>query len=376
MRVLIVSVTAGYGHHASAKAVSDRLEHCGARVLTVDLFKYISKLLYDTIDKGYLLSVKYARKPYGQVYSALETNRTLRRLSIANIATDTIANRFLSYIEKFNPDVIVCTHVFPAMIMDELKSRGRLSAVTIGIITDFTVHPFWDDVPNVEYIVVASELLTIRAKKHNIDPSRILPFGIPVQTKFTVSLDKAECRRELGIQEDRNTVLIMGGSMGSGNIEKLVKDMHASGLGLTMLCVCGNNKKLRARLSALEGRLPIKVYGFTDNVDVMMEASDCIVTKPGGLTVTEALCKKLPMILVNPLPGQEERNTEFLLNNGVAMNVTKSFPIGEAVFSMFSNNNRLRSIQEALISVSKPNSTADLCNFILNLKKDDATPCR
>ncbi len=368
MKVLIVSVTAGYGHHASAKAVSDRLEHCGASVSTVDLFRYISRLLYDTIDKGYLLSTKYAPRPYGQVYSALETNRTLRRLSIANIAADLIANRFLSFLENFRPDVIVCTHVFAAMIMDELKSRGRLSAVTVGIITDFTVHPFWDDVPNVEYIVVASELLTMRAKRHNIDPSRILPFGIPVQAKFTTRLDRADCRRELGIPEDKNTVLIMGGSMGHGHIEKLVMDIHASGLGLTMLCVCGNNRKLFSRLSAYQDRLPIRVFGFVDNVDVMMEASDCIVTKPGGLTVTEALCKKLPMILVDPLPGQEERNTEFLLNNGVAMSVTKSFPIGEAVFYMFNNKNRLLSLKEALQTVSKPSSTADLCSFIMNLK--------
>jgi len=367
MKVLVLSVTAGYGHHAAAYAVSDELESRGVIVTTVDMYKYASKALYDTIDKGYLFSTKYIRKPYGQLYATLEKNRALRRRILNILVSELIAEKFSGFIDDFAPDVIVCSHIFCAMVMDELKARDRLSAPIVAILTDYTFHPFWDDVPRVEYIVTGSDLLNSRASKKGIAPERILPFGIPVHGKFSRKLPREEARLRFGLDPDRFTLLCMSGSMGYGHIIKTIKSLDGMNEDFQILCVCGNNEKAFARLSKLHFAKNIRLFGFTNDVDVMMDAADCIVTKPGGLTTTECLQKRLPMIFTDPIPGQEERNAEFFVNLGAAMQCSKGFPVDEAVYMLYHSPARIRQMSEILDAIAPREPSARLAEFIMNI---------
>ena len=178
MRVLILSVTAGFGHHATAKAIGDMLESKGAEVHTLDVYAYISNLIKTTIDKGYLFSSKHMQTLYRLVYQLAENNGASyfnSAPSIINIINALGASKFAKVIANHVPDVIICTHVFAAQMVDELKKRKKLADIeTIGIVTDYTLHPYWEDVPRVQYIVTASELLTYRCVQRGI-PERPHP---------------------------------------------------------------------------------------------------------------------------------------------------------------------------------------------------------
>ena len=229
-------------------------------------------------------------------------------------------------------------------------------------------HPFWEDVPNIEYIEIASELLTQRANLKGITKERLLPFGIPVQKKFSEVRDKKSAREELGISGSDKVILLMAGSMGYGNMPELISGILGFDETCTILAVCGNNKKTYNKLKEIT-KDNVKVFGFIDNVDLLMDAADCIVTKPGGLTTTEAMSKNLPMILVNPIPGQEDRNQEFFLNSGLAIAVTKNFTIAEALFYLFNQPGRIELIKSEMKKLAKPDSSMSIARFAKELSE-------
>lgn len=376
MRVLILSVTAGFGHHATAKAIGDMLASKGAEVHTLDVYAYISNLVKGTIDKGYLFSSKHMQTLYRLVYQLAENGGSgyfNSAPSIINIINALGASKFAKVLTGYAPDVIICTHVFAAQMVDELKKRKKLDDIrTVGIVTDYTLHPFWEDVPRVQYVVTASELLTYRCEQRGLPAERILPFGIPVHPKFNQPLSREDAAAQLGVDPKRPTMLLMGGSMGHADHVKTLEKLTAIGLPLQFLVVCGNNKKMLMHVEQFaaryEGPCAVKPYGFVNNVEVMMSASDCIVSKPGGLTVSEALAKNLPMLLVDPIPGHEERNVEFLVNNGMAALITKHFPIDEAVYELFHNPVRLQSVRQMMQAVAHPDATERLADFVLQWK--------
>jgi processive 1,2-diacylglycerol beta-glucosyltransferase len=271
--------------------------------------------------------------------------------------------------KEFNPDVIVCTHIFSAQIVNVMKANGQLDAVTIGIITDYTIHPFWQDVSSIDYFVTASELLTRQAVKKGVSEEKLLPLGIPINPKFSKKIDKIQARKKLGIAEDTFTILLMSGSMGHGNLTKVLTSIDNLDNDFQVLAVCGNNRHAKHKIERLKTKKKVFCYGYVDNVELMMDAADCIVTKPGGLSSSEALAKHLPIVMINPIPGQEERNVEFMLNNGLAVNITKTFPVDEAFYQLFLYPEKLKNMAANIKLVGKPNATRDLCEFILKLKK-------
>ena len=157
--------------------------------------------------------------------------------------------------------------------------------------------------------------------------------------------------------------------MGYGNMLSTIQSIDSLGMNLQLVCICGKNEKLRQRLHFLKTQDEIVILGFVDNVELYMDAADCIVTKPGGLTVTEVMCKALPMILMDPIPGHEERNMEFLTNNGAAMSVGKNSSAAEAVYYLLSNPKRLELMRESIRLIAKPRATLALCDKIMEMKR-------
>ncbi len=370
MKVLILSITAGEGHNSTAKAVKNCLDERGVDSRILDTYEYINPLLSETVSRGYLLSTEISPRAYRRVYRLGELKeKNSSRHSVMNITNSILAVKMKEYIEDYNPDCIICTHIFAALIINAMKMKGKLTGIfTVGIVTDFTIHPFWPDLDYLDGFVTASELLENEARRKGLDTAKLLPFGIPINPKFSHSIDKKEARRRLGIDEDKYTVLLMGGSMGFGNLDTNLRELCGLRLDFQVLSVCGNNKKKKRIIDELiaEGALTKQVhnYGFVDNVDVMMDAADCIITKPGGLTTSEALAKGLPLILINPIPGQEERNTEFLLNNGMAQQVTATYPLSDALFQFFYYPEKVENLIKNIRIVGKRGSTEKLCDHI------------
>lgn len=378
MKVLLLTVTAGYGHHATAKALADMFEQKGAETKVVDVYEYISKVVRTAISQGYLLSSKYTPELYRLFYtksSKASKHRKQNKLNIVKIVNTLGAFKFEHFVDNFEPDAIVCTHVLAAHLISEMKARDMVKAPCVGIVTDYCIHPYWEDVVNMEAMVTASELITHTAVKRGIPEQRIHPLGIPIHPKFNQHISREDACEQLGLDPNRFTVLVMGGSMGYGNSRKLIKQITRIGIDFQVLAVCGNNKRAYNRLMAFkeeyQGDCTLHVMGFVDNVEVLMSASDCIITKPGGLTVSESIAKGLPMILVNPIPGQEEMNVEFLLNNGMASLVTKTFPLDDALYHLFHNPVRLRTVREEIRAIGHPDASEKLVEYVFDLVQNN-----
>lgn len=369
-KILIVSIKAGYGHHSTGQALVDYFEQRGCICSMLDTFEYINPILGDSIQDGYVLITKYLPDAFGKIYGTLAKKDTkYNKYSLMSILSNIVSNKLRDFITQFSPDAVIGTHSYACMVMTYLKEKGYLNCPTLGIVTDFTVHPFWEST-DIDYYITADPLLHLQMNKKGIPTEKILPYGIPIKQKFACSIPKQNARRALNIQ-DKQTVLMMMGSMGYGNIDEQIKALDAIDGDFQILCVCGNNEKAYKAIERHTWQKSLYLYGFIDNVDVMMDAADCIITKPGGLTTSEAMAKGLPIILMHPIPGQEDRNMEFLINNGSAVMVTDTFPLDEAIYEIFHGDWHLDLMRSSVSHLGKPNATEDVGGFVMRLLEDE-----
>ena len=363
MKALILSVKAGYGHHSTGLAMKACFESHGIECEMLDTLEYINRFLGEGVQDGYLLATKYMADAYGKVYSSLDKKEEPRK----EYSPEVVISKFLSkklekYMIEYAPDFVVGTHSYAAVLISILKNRGVLSCPTFGVVTDFTVHPFWEST-DLDYYILPDALLTSSAVRKGIDAEKILPYGIPIREKFSVKNDKAAAKRLLGLTSEP-VVLVMMGSMGFGDMTEVIKVCDDFAGNFQMVVICGSNEKARQAIDERAWKKRVRCLGFVENVDEYMDASDIIITKPGGLTTSEAMAKRLPLILMNPIPGQEERNMEFLVNSGSAMMITKTFTVENALYQFFESPWRRKTMEEAVANVGKPDSTQRLYDFI------------
>ena len=360
MKILILTISTGQGHTQTALALSEHFEKRGAECRVLDAYKETNPLLSDSLEKGYLMGTQYATGMYRKVYRLAEKSEH-HGAPFSRLANGVVGQKLLRHIEAFAPDVIITTHLFAALHLTYLEAAlGDIP--TIGIVTDFTMHPYWENT-RLDYYVTASPLLNYQCTRKGIPEYKILPFGIPVREKFATSIPKVEARENLGI-EDKPTILVMMGSMGYGNMTKSIRQIDKIQYDFQLLCVCGKNKKAKRDIERLKTVHTLYAYEYVDNVDVMMDASDLMVTKPGGITLSESLVKGVPTILMNPIPGHEDRNREFLVNNGLAMAVSSTCPIEEAVYQFLQNAWRRENLREGILAVSTRDPMRRLGDFV------------
>lgn len=368
MRVLVLSVTAGGGHNATANAIKTQLDGAGVECRVMDVLHYINKPLAKTVSEGYELVVAKAKPVFDEGYRLAEKRkRNADEKSQMRRNGKLLSRKLKRYIEVYDPDVIVFTHIFAGIILDVLKVENAFRAKTVGILTDFVFHPYWEEATHLDYVITACPQLVQQARKKGFRSEQILPLGIPIHPRFSVLRDKAESRRLLGLEPDKTTLLLMAGSMGYGNITRTVERLYQMELDFQLIVVCGKNEKARAEIEALPRRKPALILGWSNEIDRFMDAADCIITKPGGLTTSESLAKCLPMIIVNPIPGQEDRNTEFLLNNGAAIAVSPTFPLDEAVYTLLANPSRIPLMKQSIELLRRPDSAESIGRLILEL---------
>ncbi len=329
----------------------------------LDIFEFISPHLADSIQNGYLMSTKYTTKAYGWIYGlmAKKTHPYSNHSAVLSVSRF-VAKRIGRFSKEYRPDLIISTHSYAAICADALREMGYASCPSIGIITDFTVHPFWESTSS-DYYVIPDKAIIPEMEEKGIEKKKILPIGIPVKEPFTHKNDKTAARAQLGL-DDMPTALLMMGSMGYGNIKKILTAINDCPQKLQLLCVCGSNVKFKKTVDNFEWMKPVFSYGFVNNVDVMMDASDFIISKPGGLTTSEALAKGLPMIAVNPIPGHEVRNLKFLTDSGAALGVTSKFTMSEALSSMLGDSREISLMREKAHLIGKPLSTKHLYDFV------------
>lgn len=380
LNYLILSVTAGEGHNSTAKAIKAELESrstadCAITCSVLDTYKYVSPELAKIISDGYLIVAEKAKYAYRIGYSLAEMRKRKGDMS-KNLINYVMASDLAKFINSDNYDVIIFTHPFSGILLNVMKKRGMISNRTLGILTDFTFHPYWENCTDNDYVVMPDKLLLPQGLRKGFRKDQLLPFGIPINPSFSLHTPKEEAREKLGLNTHLPTFLVMGGSMGYGNMGDTVKKIDACGIDrdFQLICVCGSNETAKKEVDEIAetSRHKILVTGFVNYISTIMDASDCIITKPGGLTTSESLAKGLPMIIVNPIPGQEERNTQFLMNTGCALSTTRTCPIDECMYQLLASESRLRVMRESISEIGKPNSTSDTADFLIDLAKSPA----
>jgi len=368
MKVLLLSATIGQGHNNCAQSIANTFKKRGCDTKIIDMYGEVSLHLKQLISTSYTTSINLVNNPYTRflgtlTYATMEKkykNRQSKELAIYN----RLCKEMLTLIKKENPDVIICTQVNCVQVVNELKKQGHIKALTIGILTDFTVQSIWSNTKYIDYIVTPHQSLTYKFTELGVDSRKILPFGIPINEIFSKKLDMQKCRELLKVHADKKTILLTGGSMGYGDIDKSIKELDSLDVDFQMIVICGNNQRLYNKLIKLKTKKLIKIYGYTKHINIMMGASDIIITKPGGISISESLATSMAIIVNNPIPGMEDRNKEFLLNHGIAMSISKSFPLKDAVYFMLKNKILFETKKTISYLNSNPNSTVQLYNFV------------
>lgn len=368
MKVLLLSVTAGQGHNMCARAMQEAFDKRGVESEILDTVKYINQLTGNIVDKGYLTLGKRTPKLWGAIYDSAVKASVKRgpKVSTSSLYT-AVSQKLADHINIYRPNVIINTHVFPSMMLTALKGKGMIDVPVIGINTDYTLHPFWEDVIQ-DYIVLACDKMYYAVRQRGIPKEQILPWGIPVRQQFLKGMSRQQARQKLGLPE-KLTLCLMGGSMGFGDLREDVFALDALDLDFQVQVVCGGNESLYGELTKLknEGKFKknILIYGFSNNMDEIMSASDAVCTKPGGLSTSETLAINRPLILLKPIPGLEEINAWFLVNHGVAVRTGKSYSLDEAVYNLFSDSERIEDILHAQQKFNPGNAADRLADFVM-----------
>ncbi|KXG73595.1 MGDG synthase family glycosyltransferase [Thermotalea metallivorans] len=366
MNILFFTVSAGEGHNQVAKTVADKIKSIDSRhkVEIIDTFNYVHPNLHKIVFEAYIKSIKYIPTLYGFIYKRSEvTDNSI--IDVSEFLNKIILSRKLSkLLADFQPDVIVCTHPFPAEALSVMKRKGRISTPLVTILTDYTIHPSWIN-KEIDFYIMPSENFIYEFQYWQIEPEKTRFFGIPIHEKFSVNPDRDQVCAKLKV-DNTFTALIMGGGLGLGNITETLNYLFTYNIDIQIIAIAGKNEELYRYLSQIN-RKNLKVFGFVSNVDEFMSASDIIITKPGGITVTEALVKELPIIVTWNLPGQEERNMEFILNNGIGMVAASPNSLISCINLLKEDKERYAIMRQNMSRLKKPEAVRDIANFLLHL---------
>jgi processive 1,2-diacylglycerol beta-glucosyltransferase len=272
-------------------------------------------------------------------------------------------------LERERPDLVVCTHAFPCGAMAEYKRQFADAPPVVGIVTDFAVHAFWIH-QNIDGYVVANDDIADRMIARGVARERVVAAGIPVRDEFAAPAEPAlRLRERLGLPLDRRVVLLMGGGLGIGPLERMMRALQDVKLPISAAVIAGRNKRMERRvLAAAEGvGYPVRAMRFVDNVYDYMHAADVLVTKPGGLTAAEALVANVPMVLCKPLPGQEERNARILCEAGAAVRTRTVADLAATVTAVLTAGSRRERMIAAARRLARPNAAAEAASLIVRL---------
>lgn len=368
MNILILSASTGGGHMRASKAIGGYMtqKNTDINVKIVDSLLYISPILNKTVTGGYVYLATKTPKLYGKLYDL--TNKDHKFANFVTRLNNIFANKLLPLIDDFRPDIIITTHPFPTEMVSRLKSKKEINIPLICIMTDYAPHKAWIS-DKVDAYIVANDDMVTKMITEGVDSRCIYPYGIPVDEVFFEEKEKQLVIEELGLDKNLPTILMMAGSFGVSNVFDVYENIIDIDLDFQIILVTGRNQKLYNHFEEVIGSSPkkTKLIYFTDEINKFMQASDIIITKPGGLTVTEALACNIPMAVFNAIPGQEEENAEFLLKHNMAVRISDGNSCRAAIVELLKDSEKLEDMKEACKSFDKNDSTKNIFLLINEL---------
>jgi processive 1,2-diacylglycerol beta-glucosyltransferase len=372
-RVLLLSATSGAGHVRAAQALEKAFLARGDCVAEhIDALQYVSKLFQRVYDRAYIAMVRRAPQLMGVLYDSTDQpwHHPRRRLALDRLNTGPM----IRLLKRMQPDLCVATHFLPAEILAWLIAKKKLRARNAIVVTDYDVHAMWL-CRTVDRYYVANEEAAEYLAHIGVPQEKLRITGIPVDPVFAVPVNRSEARKHLGLDPEAAVILISAGGYGIGPVEQLVKDLLALQKPWQVAAIAGKSEKTRKRLEELAkaaGKLPsgaakLCAVGFTTEMDKYMGAADLMVGKAGGLTTSEALARGLPMALIEPIPGQEERNADHLLEAGVAIRCNNLPAAAWKIATLLEDSARLTKMRDAARNLGRPGAAAAIAEDALRL---------
>ena len=372
-KVLVLSASAGAGHIRAAQAIERAFIEMGAaeEVRHIDTLEYTNKLFRNLYSKAYIEMVNKAPELLGWLYDQFDKpwKNERRRLAFDKLNT----RPFVRMLKEYRPDITVCTHFLPSEIISWLKAKERLAARQAIVVTDFDVHAMWL-CHYYEHYFVALDETRLHLEKLGIAAAKITVSGIPIDPVFTRPKDKREMRDKHALEQDRMTILVSAGGFGVGSIKHLLMSLLEMRHPTQVIAICGRNEEMKNEIAHIADRIPtdanvaVKVVGFTKEIHEYMAASDILLGKPGGLTTSEALAMKLAFVIVNPIPGQEERNSDHLLEEGVAIRCNNLPTLAFKIDRLLDDPARLARMRDNAARLARPRAAYDIVERLLTLK--------
>ena len=377
-RILVLSASVGAGHLRAAQAVELALrELCpDAVVKSLDVLKLTNPTFRKLYSEAYLEFVNKAPHVLGMFYDLLNQRRTKSPGEHLRAAFQQLnLLKLCDLLECGSWDVIVNTHFLPTEIIAQLRRRRKIRTPQITVTTDFETHRAWAHQPCEQYCT-ATEEGAAYLPHFGIDPTTITVTGIPIHPVFSRPKDRADCVKRQRLRGDRPIVLQLAGGFGVGPIEKLFRAILQVEQPIELVAVAGRNEKVRKQLERVNvaARHRATVLGFTDQIDELMAAADVVVTKPGGLTSSEILARGAAMVIVNPIPGQESRNSDYLLESGAAIKANNLATLPLKLTRLLSDPVRLESLKSNARRIAKPQAAFDIARIALGIASQAAIP--
>jgi processive 1,2-diacylglycerol beta-glucosyltransferase len=372
-RILVLSASVGAGHLRAAEAVEAALQQMvpEAHVKNVDVLELTNGVFRRFYGKFYLDLVNKAPHVLGYFYDMLDRpsksgkNRGDRfRLMLEKLNL----RPFIRFLQTEPWDLVINTHFLPAEIIASLRKKRLFVAPQVTATTDFETHRLWVNQPCDRYFT-ATEEGAMYLRSWGVPAADIVATGIPVHPVFSVTKDRAELLARHGLAGDRPIILQLAGGFGVGPIERLYRELLTVDVPLEVVAVSGRNEMLRKQLQAVPcpPRHRAKILGFTKEIDELMAVADLVVSKPGGLTTSETLARGAVMVIVNPIPGQESRNSDFLLENGAAIKANNIATLAHKVSTLLHDPKRLAQLRANVRRVARPRAAFEVVQRSLEL---------
>ncbi len=364
MRILILSASVGAGHMRAAEAVEAALRESvpAAAIAHFDVLSLMPKAFGKVYRDAYLRMVSRAPQLLGWIYDA--TDKPFHPDPVRAKLEQAGTVRLLKAIKTFDPDVAVCTHFLPAAWLHHERERKRSRARILTVVTDFDVHGLWLAAPSDHYCVATAEA-SAHLQELGIRPVDISVTGIPTHPVFNLHKDRVAMRRKHGWREDLPALLLSAGGFGAGNAAQMVERLVKARLEAQIVAVCGKSAALKSALEKIDSPL-LRVIGFTTEMDELMSAADLMMGKPGGLTTAESLIKGLGWIVVNPIPGQEERNAIHLLEEGVGVWCNNLHTLGYKVRTLLEQPGRVATMRANASRLGTPDAAAKVARLAVS----------
>ena len=370
--ILILSASVGAGHLRAAEAVELALRQVApnANVKNLDVLTLANKTFRRIYSKGYFDFANRAPHLLGYFYDLLDRHEPLdSETDLFRVAIEKLnLHPFLRLLQSQPWDVVVNTHFLPAEIIASLRGSGKIVTPQMIVTTDYETHRLWIHEPCEHYFTATSEGA---AYLHywGVPRSKITVTGIPIHPVFSEEKDRSSCLKSQGLKGDKPIVLLLSGGFGVWPIEKLCRAILEMELPLEIVVVAGRDEELQRKISQIDRPLRhrLKILGFTTEIDELMVVADVIVSKPGGLTTAEILARGAAMAIVNPIPGQESRNSDFLLENGAAIKINHVATLTFRLTELLNNQERLGRLRANAKRLGRPGAALDVAREVVRM---------